>query len=485
MATGFTPRSRRWFLGTALGAGLALAAPPLHADMPSRERPPRRPPYLGPSSRALLDQAGFSGTAAWMVMDVETGTVLDMHQPGLSLPPASTLKTITALYALDRLGADYHFSTRILREPGRLILEGNGDPVLDSDALAALAIDAAKAVQDPPGKFILAPVWPNPEIPQLDPRQAVHLPYNPTISGLNLNFNRVYLDWRNGANGPVFGLEARGRRHSPRAYTISIGAVNRDAPLFALHEAAKTEEWTVARHAVRQPGSRWLPVRRPAFYAGDVFQTLARAEGLSLPTPELGKAEPDAVEIARHDSPAMAEIVTGMLEYSTNLTAEILGLKASGRQDLRASADAMADWVRENGASGVFSFADHSGLSAGSSVTARMLARLMAASSDQGRFVHHLPETDRITAEGKREKWPGGLRVPAKSGTLNFVSNLTGYIETPGGRQLAFAILAADMDRRRATEGQELPAGVATWTIRARHLQSRLIESWAARFDEV
>ncbi|MFD1808302.1 D-alanyl-D-alanine carboxypeptidase [Gemmobacter lanyuensis] len=36
----------------------------------------------------------------------------------------------------------------------------------------------------------------------------------------------------------------------------------------------------------------------------------------------------------------------------------------------------------------------------------------------------------------------------AKTGTLNFVSALAGYITPPGGRQMAFAIFTADPDRR-------------------------------------
>ena len=37
-----------------------------------------------------------------------------------------------------------------------------------------------------------------------------------------------------------------------------------------------------------------------------------------------------------------------------------------------------------------------------------------------------------------------GVRVVAKTGTLNFVSALAGYVEGPGARLRAFAIFAAD-----------------------------------------
>ena len=71
-----------------------------------------------------------------------------------------------------------------------------------------------------------------------------------------------------------------------------------------------------------RPGSRWLPVRRPELYAGDVFQTLCRAKGLALPTPEVIDNLPPGEIAASHSSPPLVDILRGMLHYSTNLTAE-------------------------------------------------------------------------------------------------------------------------------------------------------------------
>ena len=46
----------------------------------------------------------FEGTLAYAVLDPATGEVLAQRAADLALPPASTLKSVTALYALDRLG---------------------------------------------------------------------------------------------------------------------------------------------------------------------------------------------------------------------------------------------------------------------------------------------------------------------------------------------------------------------------------------------
>jgi D-alanyl-D-alanine carboxypeptidase/D-alanyl-D-alanine-endopeptidase (penicillin-binding protein 4) len=49
---------------------------------------------------------------------VDDGTVVDSYDADLALPPASVAKALTALYALEFLGADHRFVTRLsLRGP--------------------------------------------------------------------------------------------------------------------------------------------------------------------------------------------------------------------------------------------------------------------------------------------------------------------------------------------------------------------------------
>lgn len=435
-------------------------------------------------TEALLAQAGLAGEVAYVVQDALTGEVLDMRHDDVALPPASTLKVITALYALDRLGPTHRFTTRVWRDGDALILAGGGDPLLDSNDLARLARETVAAERAAgraaPARFL---VWGGalPHVPQISADQAVHLPYNPTISGMILNFNRVHLGWRRTDKGPNLSLEARGAGQSPRAYTIGIGVADRNHPLFTYDGSGVREQWTIARGAMGKSGSRWLPVRRPELYAGDVFQTLCRAQGLVLPTPEATAIPPRGVEVAHLQGAALSDIVQGMLEYSNNLTAEVVGLAASGKPDLRASASDMQDWLRGKGVEGNFSFADHSGLSADSRVTARVLADVVTrfgANQPLRGLLKHIPLRD---AKGREIDSP--IRVDAKTGTLNFVSNLAGYAQNGDGRLLSFAILTVDEPRRAASLGQELPDGVLVWTRRSKALQQALIERWTARFD--
>ena len=74
------------------------------------------------------------------------------------------------------------------------------------------------------------------------------------------------------------------------------------------------------------------------------------------------------------------------------------------------------------------------------------------------------------------------VKVFAKTGTLNFVTALAGYIHRPDGRRIVFATFMADTARRDAipVEERERPEGVQGWTARARRLQLHLIERWSS-----
>lgn len=143
--------SRRALLGGLASAGLGHTAfaqsalAPLTSLRPSARGGDLLKAYQAPLSE-LVAQSGLAGKVSAQVADVETGLVLESHNPLRALPPASVAKALTACYALDVLGPGYHFETRVLgtapivngRLEGDLILAGGGDPTLDTDAVAAI-----------------------------------------------------------------------------------------------------------------------------------------------------------------------------------------------------------------------------------------------------------------------------------------------------------------------------------------------------------
>lgn len=449
--------------GRAFGQGLS-------------QRPPAKPV---PGGRALVARARLPGRVAFAVFDPTENRMLDQGAAEAPFTPASVLKIVTALYVLEKLGPDYRFRTRILQSGDTLILAGAGDPVLSSDDLAAMASDLVATGQVAPSRF---QVWGGalPYAEEIAPAQADYLAYNPSLSGMILNFNRVHLGWQRVSGEYRLSLQARAARYSPQAYTITAQATDQ-REVFGYRANEGRENWTVSRRAMGKSGSRWLPVRKSELYAGDVFQTLCRSKGLELPPPEVTELLSDGVEIAAHESPPLSVIVRDMLKYSTNLTAEAVGLHASGAPDLIASGAAMRAWLAEKQPADGCLFADHSGLSADSCVTADAMVRLLAGARRDVKlagFLKNGPPIDKLVKNAD-----GRAQVLAKTGTLNFVSNLAGYVTGPSGRQLAFAMLCADDARHKKTRGQERPAGVAGWTGSAKELQRTLIASWITRFE--
>lgn len=457
--------SRRHFIASSFA--LAAAPAPMWGN-PVAARPPVKPV---PDPSRIIASSGMAGTVGHALLSA-SGETISLGKAALRMAPASTMKAITAAFALDRLGPSHRFRTRILRDEDTLILAGGGDPVLSTDDLAGLADQLVAAGIPSPARFL---VWGGalPRVGEITPEQATHLAYNPSVSGIVLNFNRVHLGWASG--GADMHLQARASRESPMAYSITAAAVDQ-AQLFAYRHDMKREYWSVSRAAVRQSGSRWLPVRLPELYAGDVFQTLCRARGLVLPAPEAAVREPFGDEVAGHDSPVLIDLVRDMLKYSTNVTAEVLGLHASGRQDLVTSGEAMRDWLGEVGQG--MRLSDHSGLASGSRITAYGMTRFLAG---PGRDLD-LPavlELDPL-ADDLGPNPAARHSVTAKTGTLNFVSNLAGYVTASNRQQGVFAIFCADPARRDDAIGAELPAGVIGWTRSAKSLQSDLIAAYAA-----
>lgn len=486
--------SRRMMLAGLLAG---VATPALAEVMDSSPRPVPRggkaaakvaPGPLDASD--LIAAAKLGGTVAYVLMDAATGMLLDAREPAQALPPASVAKAVTALYALEKLGAGYRFLTRVLATgpvqggvvQGDLVLVGGGDPTLQTDQLGDLVARLAQSgLKGATGRFLY---WDG-ALPRLDgiaADQPDHVGYNAAVSGLNLNFNRVHFEWQRVSGDWKTTVDARGERFVPEVGMVRVAVAQREAPLFT-YGRGRVEEWTVASGALGKGGSRWLPVRDPGAYVAEVFRTLARAQGIRLEPGERVASVPQGSEIGRIESEPLPEVLRDMLRYSTNLTAECVGLTASGAGGLPASGRAMSDWVRATFGVDV-DLHDHSGLGGASRVTAAGMARVLVQASREGRGLKQILRDVGMKDDKGKVIEGHPVKVLAKSGTLNFVSGLAGHVVPPGGRELVFAIFTGDPERRDRVPValREEPEGGKAWTSRARRLQGQLINRWAAAY---
>lgn len=475
---------------------LAAAGQAAFANAPARSIIPVGRPAgltgLAPGKaprRDILAEIGLPGHSAFVVADARTGEILDSSSPLMPLPTASVAKFVTAQYALDTLGADHRFETRIVatapllqgKVDGDLVLIGGGDPMLDTDDLAGMVARLAEAgLREVTGR-VLVHRGPLPRIPRIDPGQPDYLSYNPAVSSLNLNFNRVYFEWKKDGADYSVRMDARGARSQPLIPVTQMEVVDRGGPVFAYEGTQSLERWSVARGALGDGGARWLPVRNPGLYAGYALHGLLDETGISAGAPILSDAAPEGAVLASHQSLPLERIMRSMLYYSTNLIAEVAGMNTTLARGTRPgtlaqSAQVMNAWMRDRLGAQRAGFVDHSGLEDSSRVTTRDLVAALTRIGPDSMLAG-------ILRRYPMPKDGAHIEVVGKTGTLNFVSGLAGFAKA-GSRDLAFAILAADMETRNAIprEQRERPRGAKGWANRARYQEAQLIMDWARRF---
>ncbi len=485
--------SRRIFLGGLLSglANAALGEAPTVSLRPQL-RPDGSRKKAATGAEVLIREAKLGGRVGCAVVDVKSGLVLERVEAQSGHPPASVTKAVTALYALDVLGAGYRFKTRLMATgpvengvlKGDLVLVGGGDPTLDTDGLADMARKLKlTGVHEVKGKFLVYG-GALPFTRAVDEDQPEQVGYNPAVSGLNLNYNRVHFQWKKSGKGYDVTMDARTAKYRPDVRVSRMTIEDRKGPVYTYTDGGSFDSWTVARKFLGKSGSRWLPVRKPEAYAGEVFGTLARSHGIVLRLPDVVATLPEGRVLVTRQSDMLREILRDMLKYSTNLTAELVGQMATKIRkgevsSIRSSAREMSHWAREALGMKGARLVDHSGLGGQSRLSAEAMAKALAVVNPQGELRPILKHIVLKDSKGRKNK-NHPVKVMAKTGTLYFVSGLAGYMTAADGTEMAFAIFAADRERRDALPKKlsDRPPGASSWNSRAKKLQQKLIERW-------
>jgi len=190
------------------------------------------------------------------------------------------------------------------------------------------------------------------------------------------------------------------------------------------------------------------PVDDPALHAATVLGDLLVERGVRIDgAPTTGTTPSTASTLIEVPSLSVAELVDESLRFSDNTTSELLikelGVHAGAGGSTEAGVAAMREWVASSGlpADGV-SFDDGSGLSPNDRLTCRFLTSVLSDEGPSGVVANGLAVPgedgtldDRFLAEPLRS------RLRAKTGTLNAVTALAGWVRTDAEADLAFALL--------------------------------------------
>ncbi|MEO1584830.1 MAG: D-alanyl-D-alanine carboxypeptidase/D-alanyl-D-alanine-endopeptidase [Planctomycetota bacterium] len=443
-------------------------------------------------------QLGSNGVAGISVRDANSGAIIFESNADTPLAPASNQKLLTSAAAVMILGPDFTYTTEITpTNDGRVALIGSGDPgfgdpeileelspPLDPDsALDAFAAAAAERIESASQLVVDDRVFDRELIHPDWPRDQLERWYCAPVQGVNIHANVIafYPAPSRGAVSAPTQPQARFIDITDRARVIDDG----DNAVW-IQRSQNDSEFTI-RGSIRTRMQAPIEVslHEPSLVAGKLIAERLDAAGL-----EVGDAEPaDAVRLVADDEaldlaaqPAarwvtpLDDILYRCNHDSMNLHAEALlktiGRAVTGEQGSWTNGIAvlrmlLAEMLDPSAVAGTI-IRDGSGLSRNNRIAAGTLAAWLVETRRDPDIARMYRET-LPTADGKlsrRFRFAGlDNQVHAKTGTINHVRALSGFVTDPEtGRAAAFSILCNGL-----TTGQSVRAAYS--------LQAAIVEA--------
>lgn len=391
-----------------VGSGRAL---PAVAPEPAPILPPFTPAATPPAASDVAKRLRAvpttgAGEVGAVVLDATSGDTLYTADAGVRAP-ASTMKLLSGLVALDVLGPERRFTTRVVRgASGQVVLVGGGDPLLSrrtragggasleeladatAEALTASGVTSVRLGYD--ASAFVGPAW--------------------------------HPDW-------------------PETFRWSVAAVT----------ALKVDQ----ARATKLSDSLWERHADPSAQAAGAFAALLGERGVEVTATDGTRARAGAAEIAAVTSLPVSAIVEHVLLTSDNDAAEALARHVAAERGRPASfAGAGTTLAAELRRLGLWSrgmvIRDGSGISAKARVSPLVLARAVRLGLGEPRLralVTGLPVAGVTGTLAERFEAspaaPGRGLVRAKTGTIRGVNTLAGYAVSPSGHLTTFAFMTS------------------------------------------
>jgi D-alanyl-D-alanine carboxypeptidase/D-alanyl-D-alanine-endopeptidase (penicillin-binding protein 4) len=383
------------------------------------------------SLNALVSQEEFRG-AHWgicIASPVNDNAVIFNLNADKCFVPASTIKLLTSAAALDSFGPDYRFETTFLAANeldssgalrGDLIIRGSGDPSLNKrqngNELPTAFLQIADSLWARGLQRICGHL-------NGDARAWQHEPVCPS--------------WETGDIGedwlPVPGALSLGRQD-----------MSESSDLFVVQETT-----------VGSAGPS------PTIYFLSEFRNALLDAGISIPgCVSQNEARKEPLLLYLHQSEPLCEIIKRMNTESDNFFAEQLGYALGGGSRARGLEKIQAFLADAGLDTSQIKLADASGLSRKNFVTPMQIVRLLTTMR-RHRFALCYQQSLAGLGEGTledRKLTNTQAVVRAKTGTLDHVSALSGYMSTPSGNTLAFSIICnhflGDVDEVRRVQDE-------------------------------
>lgn len=418
----------------------------------------------------LLNKCNSKGDVLGIsVRSGTSGASLFDYYASTRLQPASNLKILTAAAALRKLGPEYTFQTElhmggeVVEETchGNVYLVGKGDPTLqEKDYKQFVASLKEHGIRNISGDFILDDSWYD------DIRWSDDLiwadqqyGYGSEVSALTLAPDADY-----DTNTIKFIISPGELNTAPKIeilpHTEGITVVNKavtteeaDEEALIVRRDNAENHFFISGEIGRKEGKQevYMAIKHIESYIADTIRRMLKKEGVVLEGQIKKESQGDAVCIHHKQSLPLTDIIIPFMKLSNNGIGEMitkeLGRKTyddgSWESGLTAVKEALASYSINLD---TIQLKDGSGISAANFIPAEELTRLLYEIQQEKwfpAFLASLPaagEADKMIGGTLRERMKG-LDVQAKTGTIEGVSTLSGYVTNVKGQRLIFSIL--------------------------------------------
>ncbi len=445
---------------TALFGLLCISLPAQACCMHGQLPPPVR--------QALKQEAVPQDAVSIYVRQLGADSAAVSHHAGRSLNPASAMKLVTTYAALELLGPAYRWRTEIYREgdmvdgvlTGNLLIKGYGNPeLMQQDIWRMLNELRQTGLREIRGDLLIdnsyfAPESVDPGLFDNEPYRA----YNAQSSALVSNLNST--SFKFSGNGDAVWVQTSPELPEIRVVnqlTLSDAACNdwRSGLVYEVQHAGNQATVTFTGSYPMSCGEKYLDLSlfsHPA-YTYFLFRQIWQQLGGSITGGfRLAQVSPVAVRLVEHQSEPLAEVIRRINKYSNNLmTRQLLLTIAADRVGLPGNEmngfAAIRNWltgkgmhfpelVIENGA----------GLSRIERISAEHLGELLVQAYSSPVMPELMSSLPVLAVDGtamrRLTESPMQGRAHLKTGSLNGVSSIAGYVLDQQGRRWVVVFMA-------------------------------------------
>jgi serine-type D-Ala-D-Ala carboxypeptidase/endopeptidase (penicillin-binding protein 4) len=419
-------------------------------------------------------------SAQWgiQILDPESGKVLIEVNPDKTFLPASVLKVLTTSTALEKLGAEFRYRTGVYTngsiEDGiitrDLILVGRGDPnltdpygeLLEKPAFRELAEKLqAAGVKGIKGDVIgddsyfdlrsYGKGWTDRDLKSV---------YGAPINALTINNNVLWVYARPGKRNKLVSIDVE--PHTSYFRIRNLGVTGSKRSKRTMHARLIPGTRTIVVSGVlplNQNFGNYVLLEKPAEVAATLLKEELERRGIAVDGDistfhqgDVSKSERlDWSLLAEHQSPPLILALQIINKKSQNLHAEMLlrtlGAEFKDQGTNEAGLEVIKKFLVEAGVdSEKIRVNDGCGLSRDNLITPRFQTSLLQFLSKRPYFDLFLNTLAVSGTDGTLRNRLSATEVRgsihAKTGTLNGVNTLSGYMTTKSGRNLVFSIFA-------------------------------------------